>query len=77
MPCHSRRRKRMKPTTIRRERETYQFAVKKGGKFRPMPHYSEKQQRDIMLERGKYKKLPALYVVKKKGGRIVASERVG
>lgn len=47
--------------------------IKKGKRFTPIPRYTKKQKKDILL--GK-KKTPALYAVKRKSGRVVESRKV-
>jgi len=59
-----------------KKRTTFSFAIKKGGKFKPLPKLSKKQQKDVLLGRGKFKKIPPVYVVKKKGKRVVQSKKI-
>ncbi len=61
----------------RKGRTTYSLGIKKKGKYIPIPKYTKKQQKDILLDRGKFKKLPALYAIKKKKGRVVKAKRIG
>lgn len=62
------------PIKNRKGKTTYSFAIKKGTKYKPMPKYSKKRQRDIIL--GKVK-LPKLYVVQKRNKKVLKARRVG
>ncbi len=59
-----------------KKRTTFSFAIKKNNKFKPIPRYTEKQKKDILLERGKFKKTPTLYAVKKRGKKVIKAVKV-
>lgn len=54
-------------------RTTFSLNIKRGKRFVPIPRYTKKQKKDILLNK---KKTPSLYAVKRKAGRVVEAKKV-
>lgn len=60
-------RKRRKP------RSSFSLQIKKGGRFKPIPSYSKKQKKQILVGT---KRTPSLYAVARKGGKVVKAKKL-
>lgn len=61
------------PKRRKKPRTSFSLQIKKGRKFKPIPRYTKKQKKQILLGT---KKTPALYAVKRKGGKVVKAEKL-
>lgn len=61
------------PKRRKKSKTSFSLQIKKGRKYKPIPRYSNKQKKQILLGT---KRTPSLYAVKRKGGKVIEAKKL-